>query len=532
MASITKDAPAKAAYKNWPNDAGFQASTSPVPTELKVIGTFPRVLAGTLYRTGPGQYKVDTQKGEYARSHWFDGFSQIHRFQIIPDNDSGGCRILYTSRSQVDELLEEARRGGNIDQYVTFGQKRDPCMSYFEKAKSVFQPGVPVNRGNSMLNIGVTVKPNMPGMPAGTVTTLTDANQIQHLDPETLEPVGVADQTVLHPALKGPLSCAHAAYDPVTGDVYNYNLDFGRSATYRIFRTSAKTSKTEILATISGSGVKAAYVHSFFLSEDFVILCVWPSYFVGHGASILWQRNIIDALRFNHKADSTWYVIDRKGGRGHIATFTSPAFFSFHTVNAFQENNDRSVDIFCDLIQFPDDGMLRDLYYDNVLSTGPGRKHHDAATEPCLVRYKLHSVPKTGSQSRVVPAEVVKSIKGSGDLPTINPSYATKKQRYVYGAVNRGYSSFLDGLSKTDVETGEITYWGQEPKPHTPGEAIFVPDETGDSEDAGYLLTVVLDGEKGTSYLVCLRATDMTEVARAECDQAISIGLHGIHLKN
>ncbi len=44
-----------------------------------------------------------------------------------------------------------------------------------------------------------------------------------------------------------------------------------------------------------------------------------------------------------------------------------------------------------------------------------------------------------------------------------------------------------------------------------------MPDGTSDDEDAGYLPSVVLDGEKGTGYLLCLDARDnMAEVGRAE----------------
>ncbi|BCS30620.1 carotenoid oxygenase family protein [Aspergillus puulaauensis] len=519
----------KAPYKNWPNDAAFEASTtSPKPTELKVIGRFPPEVAGTLYRTGPGHYKLDTPNGEYKRSHWFDGFSQIHRFQIVPDTeDPGTCRVFYTSRSQVDELLEEARKGRNIDKYITFGQKRDPCVSYFEKVKTSFHPVAPSNEHPEMANMWVTVRPDMPGMPGGTVTALTDANQMQTIDMDTLQPVGVTRQTALHPDLKGEMSCAHAAYDPVTGDLYNFNLEFGRSAKYRIFRTSAKTGKTEILATI-GSGAKPAYIHSFFLSGDFVILCIWPLYFTGYGASVLWERNIIDALKFNPQAETTWLVIDKKGDRGHVATFTSPPFFSFHTVNAFQEDRDGMVDIMCDIIQFSSDSILRNLYFENILSTGEGKPPHDGDI-PSLVRYKLSGVPTQGAKKHVAAAEVVMKIDAAGELPTINPMYATRRQRYAYGIIDRGHSSFVDGLAKTDLETGEITYWSKEPQPHTPGEAIFIPDGTNEAEDAGYLLSVVLDGENGRSYLLCLSARDMTEIARAEAEHAIALGLHGHH---
>lgn len=309
--------------------------------------------------------------------------------------------------------------------------------------------------------------------------------------------------------------------------MYSYNLDLGSSGTYKVFRTSAETSQTEILATISGP---AAYVHSFFLSANYVILCVWPTYFTGMGASMLWERNVLDAMRFQPQAKTKWYVVDRTAGRGHVATFTSAAFFSFHTVNAFEESSDDgTVDIFCDLAEYPNDDMLRKLYYENIVSTG-SEAADSSSFGASLVRYKLSGIPKQGKDKRSAPsAQVATTVADAGDLPTMNPGYAMKKQRFVYGVVNRGYSSFVDGLAKTDLETKEVRYWGKEPAPHTPGEAIFVPDGTDEAEDAGYLLSVVLDGEKGASYLVCLNARDMTEVARADYAGAIGTGFHGAH---
>jgi torulene dioxygenase len=69
--------------------------------------------------------------------------------------------------------------------------------------------------------------------------------------------------------------------------LFNYNLDLGRHATYRVFRTWAATDQTDILATISGPTVRPAYLHSFFLSPDYVILCIWPCIFAAAGVKIL-----------------------------------------------------------------------------------------------------------------------------------------------------------------------------------------------------------------------------------------------------
>ncbi|KAL2820811.1 carotenoid oxygenase [Aspergillus cavernicola] len=535
----------RAHFKDWPNDAGFDATAeSRRNVELPVTGSFPSQLAGTLYRIGPGTYKVGGSK--YQLSHWFDGFSHLHRFQLVPQS-TGTCKVLYRSRGQVDALVEEARKSGTL-KGITFGQKRDPCESIFQKVKLFFYP--PFNRRNpGLVNAGVTLHANGPGVPdhlkaSGasaafqSLTSLTDANILKHIDPETLEPVGVTRQSDLHPDLKGPLSCAHAEFDTASGDLYNYNLDLGRYATYRIFRTSATTGQTEIIATITGPGVKAAYLHSFFLSADYLILCVWPAIYGAGGIRILWERNIADALQFDPNLQVRWYVVDRVQGRGVVATYLSPAFFSFHTVNAWQKvNDDGSTDVVCDIIQYPTDEMIRRSYYDSMVSTGQdvAKYYGSESSRPRFVRYCLPGVPSKGRAEKspgngpLPQAQALLTIDDEcvGDLPTINPKFKTKKTRYVYNLVNRGKSSFFDAIMKIDLETQEYQVWAEER--HTPGEAIFISNGTDEGEDAGYLLSVVLDGDSGTSYLLCLDARNMTEVGRAVSDSAIGFGFHGSH---
>jgi torulene dioxygenase len=310
-------------------------------------------------------------------SHWFDGFNHTYRFQLIPAGD-GSCKVIYNSRRQVDTVIEEVRRTGKLNG-ISFGQKCDPCMSFFQKLRTIFMPFEP-----SIITFGgVTIRPNAPGIEATSqstkptafrnLVTFIDANMITTLDPETLEPIGVTDQSKLHPTLTGSLSCAHAQYDPVTGDLYNYNLAFGWKSTYRIFKVSARSGEAEILATVTESDVKAAYVDSFFLTEDYVVLGIWPAHFAAGGMSILWERNFMDAIsNFDPDAETKWLVVDRKDGRGLVAKFTSPAMFAFHSANAWQEPANGKTDIYCDVIQYPNLDVLHRLYYENMISTGTG----------------------------------------------------------------------------------------------------------------------------------------------------------------
>ncbi|KMK55018.1 dioxygenase, putative [Aspergillus fumigatus Z5] len=382
-------------------------------------------------------------------------------------------------------LMEKARRTGDLKE-VTFGQKRDPCESFFQKMKTVLVPTDSVS-DPQMVNSNVTVFANMPGMlkhgPTGpasshlkVLTCLTDANQITQANPETLEPIAASTQQELHPDLKGQLYCAHPQFDHRTGDVYNYNLHLGPRSTYRIYHTSAHTSRTEVIATFS---IKAAYIHSFFMTEDYIIFCVWPAYFKGLGTSILWERNMLDAMKFDPTAQS-------------------------HCM----------------------DTLHRTYYEDLLPPNGEASNFTLRRSEtPMSVRYRLPRLPKESTTRTVVTAERVFGFE-SGELPTINPRFATKRARYHYCIVNRGHTSFFDGIGKVDLETQTIQYWGSDTAPHTSSESIFIPDGTGDAEDAGYLLSVVLNGETGASYLVCLDARTLTEVGRAEHDHAISFGLH------
>ncbi|KAK6836753.1 Beta-beta-carotene 15-15'-dioxygenase [Apiospora arundinis] len=585
-------------FDDWPNDAGFEGLTEVRgPIDLKVQGTIPSWAAGTLYRTGPGSFEVETeQNSTYRVSHWFDGFGQSHRFSIIREDASDTVRVEYASRCQTEELVEEIRKNGRPNGF-TFAQRQDPCIGLLGKMMAVWKMPFP-KKGARLDNISVTVQANVPGLgnsqasdgsrqqsasgghrakPSNLWLT-TDNCDMKEMDLETLEPIGFAAQQKLHPLLKGPLSCAHAQRDPVTGDFYNYNLDFGPVSTYRVFRVNAKTGTTDIIATIRQADVKPAYMHSFFLTASFVVLCVPSTHLANMGLHIPWKRNIVDAIEpFDESKKCKWFVIDRVGDRGVVATYETPAGFHFHSVNAFEEEEVVEDEdggrrptgdtlVYCDVIEYPSLDIIRSFELDVLQRRNSGAEafwgdeKRNRDTQSRFARHKFRVPPPLSSRSNNAKSksrgpdekdkdqeeeestavsggtgEMVLQIKAPrvGELPTINPAYATKRYRYFYSLPNRGRSTMVDGLGKTDVETRETVFWDN-PQGHTPGEAVFVPrppatrDEAV-AEDDGVLLSVVLDGYGRNSYLLCLDARTMTELGRAECGWAIAHGFHGVH---
>lgn len=574
------------AWAEWPNEAGFLGlDEERGPVELKVQGNIPDWVEGSLFRTGPGVYDVDTPKGTWRTSHWFDGLAQTHRFDIQREGGAG-IKVFYSSRRQSQHIIDRIRKEGTRYGY-TFGQKADPCLGLYSKFMAAWSAVSTGSGKHGQENISVAVLLNPPlksdtklsgqspgksstsegpttgghrsGMPKDVWLT-TDTAGMKQIDPTTLEPVGYVHHGSLHPDLKGQMSCAHPQRDPVNGDLYNFNLEIAKDITYRIFRVGAATGETEVLATIRRAGVvKPAYIHSFFLSENFVVLAIPSSHLRWRGLGVVWSRNIMDGMeKFNKSNRTQWFVVDRRHGKGVVAQFQTDAGFFFHTVNAFEERLEadkagNTFSLYLDVVEYLNTDILHALYLDVILDRdGGSAKYWDgpekvATSTTHLNRYRVR-VPDPASDSvpanptlqgrgataiPVVAAAREVSIVGphSGELPTINPASATRRTRYVYSLPARGFTSVVDGLAKTDMETGTVVFWNG-PHGHTPGEAIFVarPDGSGD-EDDGVLLVVVLDGHARSSYLLCLDARTMREVGRADVPIAIGIGFHGAHNK-
>lgn len=100
-------------------------------------------------------------------------------------------------------------------------------VSIFGKLTSVYCSAPKEPAG---IDIAVTMRPNYPGLKSqktdrpncssrlGSLWAVSDISIMKVLDPNTLEPIGMAYyQTSLHPDLTGSLSCAHSMTDLETG---------------------------------------------------------------------------------------------------------------------------------------------------------------------------------------------------------------------------------------------------------------------------------------------------------------------------
>nr|MBA3301397.1 carotenoid oxygenase family protein [Thermoleophilaceae bacterium] len=97
--------------------------------------------------------------------------------------------------------------------------------------------------------------------------------------------------------------------------------------------------------------------------------------------------------------------------------------------------------------------------------------------------------------------------------------------RYAWGVSNpeRGY---IDRIVKADLGERETLEW-HEPGSY-PGEPVFVAEPGAAGEDDGVVLSVVLDAERETSFLLTLDARDLSEIARARVPHHVPFSFHGM----
>lgn len=404
--------------------------------------------SGTLYRASTAGNSIPlSETTTLPLSHWFDGLATVHRFTISPPSAGTAAKITHASRLTSSGILTRVRRTGSLSGF-TFGQKHDPCESLYAKFKSCFFSSnsgfSTADKGDdgeikSCMNVGVTISTDFPGTGAdgkAVVVAKTDSTVMQLLNASTLKPEGYLTQKTLHPDLRGPLSAAHARTDPLTGDLYNYNLDLRLSAKYRVFRTHKDTGTTEVLATIKDA--PPAYVHSFWISENYLVLCIWNSHFAWGGAKCLWEKNLVDAIAdWDPHAKCFFYVIDRKGGKGVVARFVDNVpFFVFHTIGAWEEEEDgedgNGGDLVLEALSYDNVDVIKRFYYENILATNvENGKSWLGRGRTKLTRWRLPNILKT--KGNLIPAVRESSVAGEWgmELPTINPLFVTKKNRYL-----------------------------------------------------------------------------------------------------
>jgi len=441
---------------------------------LPVEGALPDWLSGALVRVTPAKYDV----GDRRVGHWFDGLAMLNRFGFANGQVSYKSRFLDT----------DAYRGARDGQQVGAGFGTDPCRTLFQRVQAMFSPDFTDNANVNLARVGERY------------VAMTETPLPIEFDPETLATIGPLE---LQGRFGPHATTAHPHHDPVKGELINYVARFGPRCEYVIYGLPLGGTERRPIARMKVR--QPAYMHAFSMSERHLVLTEYPLR-VSALRLASGRRPFIQNYRWDGDEPVRFQVFDRETGE-HRGTYEHDAFFSFHHVNAF----DRDGELVVDLVAYPDSSIIDGLYLEGDGLRG-NLPHSD------LRRYVI-DLEGGGVRSETL-------AEGPLDLPRID--YGARNGRdytTVYAATIAG--DWFDGLAKIDVTDGSRKSWRADGC--YPGEPVFVKRLGGEAEDDGVVLSVVLDGRAGRSFLLALDAASFEEIARAEAPHHIPYGFHGQH---
>jgi len=486
-----------------PDPAAIGYQRVPLDTQhhnvpLKVEGKLPSYLNGTLYRGAPGQW---------PDGWWLDALVTHNSFKFDATSNS----VYYSMRYNMDQSYNQTAGHTNSN----------------NPGSTSSEPGTMPHPSNSSWPTGVAYN-----QVQGKLLTATGVSNQNEIDPDSLAPISLP--FIFDDALGAPfLAPTHSA--TIDGQVLHH-LTWGPQANqtwwnhskegYTVTSIPKGSRKRQVIAQIespkdSSWFGKPSYQHQQSVTPDFYVMLEAPCYYpevstpVGTVDWVDWGWNPLAGTHVR--------LIDRKTGESKIWPL-SRNLFAIHHINAYHDKATNSVVL--DVVQsFPSFLPCSIAFKTLTLNNSINNWQKDASGMQQSAPYRL-TMPLDKPGSRVTPKQIG-SAKGI-EFPTIRYDELNgKPYTFVYGVYFQGKSSaYYDALIKLNVNTGVQTIWSV--VGHYVGEPIFVGDPAGTSEDAGVVMTNVIDSTRNQTYLIVLDALTMSEVAKTgPTPFVIPHGYHG-----
>lgn len=459
--------------------------------ELLVEGEVPSWLSGMLVRNGAALW--DTADGTIR--HWFDGLAMLRRFGFH------GGRVSYTNRflrsPQYLSMRKHGKRG-----YQEFGT---PSFEPLFRRLGLPSSGYAHNTNVSVCKV------------AGRYFAITETPGMVEFDPATLDTLGVVD---FEDGVGGTIYSTHPQTDPVSGELISSVTHFRRRSCYRVLRVPAGGLLRKQITEIPVP--EPAYMHSFGQSERYVILTEHP--LVAKPLKTLARifvagKSPVSCLEWEPERGTRFRVVDKQ--RGELTgSYETESFLCLHHVNSFE----RAGELVVDLIAYPDSSIISMFEMESLRGS---RSEIPANAIGQLRRYRI---PLAAVGPERVRYEAL--AETALELPTINQQYAGREHSFIYGVGGSASGSvpWPDRLSKISVSDARNTMWRREGC--YPSEPVFVAEPNGEAEDDGVILSVVLDGKAGVSFLLVLHAKSMNEVGRAYLPHHLPFDFHGAYFSD
>jgi len=440
--------------------------------ELEVIeGAIPTDIDGVYLRNTENQIHQPL-----GRFHPFDGDGMLHQIDFADGKANYRNRFVRTRCFQAEQEAQESLWGGLMDRV---GVSKRPGFGAHGSLKDSSSTDVIVHAGKAL-------------------STFYQCGEAYVVDPETLETEGVAHW--------GPLDgvSAHPKVDERTGELMFFN--YSTHAPYMHYGVVDADNKLIHYRPVPLPGPRLP--HDMAFTENYAILNDFP---------LFWDPEALKlnahVVRMHRDLPSRFAIVPRRGN-GEIRWFEAAPTFVLHWTNAYEDGDEIVLDGYFQ--SNPEPGKFKDAPqgYEHMMG------HLDEHTfQSRLHRWRFNL--KTGeTHEETLDPRIL-------EFGTINQRVAGRKYRYVYSTTSKPGWFLFTGFVKHDLETrtsesyelGEGRYGSEAP---------FAPRIGGVDEDDGYLVSFVIDENRGTSECVLIDAKRLKDgpVVRIALPHKICSGTH------
>lgn len=443
-------------------------------TNLKIEGSLPKDLNGSLFRTAPGL----SENFGTPLNHLFDGDAYLSSWRFREGKVELTGRFLPTPQ----RLKELEAKKMLFNEYGTFAPNKS------EQVKN--QPSVNVIEWNGKLL----------GLSEGNLPTIINPANFDFEGSEDFQK-GVPNYLTF---------TAHPRFDPKTGDMFAYGFEKRPPGNIHLYHIERKTNQANLLYKIPINGFFV--VHDAMLTENYFLLVIPPMQFDVQ-SMISGEKTLWDSLEFKENLPTRLLIFprDNKGGTAKPIEVELPAEIAFHYGNAYETTDGKIV---FEMISGGDGKFLETLrqWKRNYYAVS------SASAFPQTLKQVTIDVANRKVLRRVDLTEAV-------ELPRYDLRLTGQKARYLY-VTEKVYGENA-AIVRVDLHKKSLKK-ATAGKTRTFGESVFVPKTSVINEDRGFLLAQGYDSNKDGTFLEIRDAQTLEFQSRIWANgQHFPLGFHG-----
>lgn len=451
------------------------ASGEGVWSRLKIEGTIPKTLSGTLFRTAPGE----TERFGTNFNHLFDGDAFLTSWKF--DNGRAELKARFLN---APKRIDEQKSGKMI--YSEFGTNAPNAAKGGKN-----QPSVNVIEWNGKLL----------GLSEGGLPTV--------INRDTFDYEGETNFGILPNNLA---FTAHPKVDPKTGDLFAWGFEKGGSGAVHIYQIERKTGKANLLYKHSPDAF--FMIHDAILTENYFVLIVPPMKYDIPGLMTGKIGTMGEAAFYAENEPTKMLAFPRnnQNGTAQPIEITLPPKIVFHYGNAYETADHKLV---FEAVWGSDGELLK------VLNSWK-RESASAEMFKKLAHPVLQKVTVDLKNKRYVGAV---DLAENVEFPRYDVRLCGRGSRYLY-ATELGYQDNA-AVVRVDTNSGRAIKVAAG-KRRTFGEPVFVPTTTAVNEERGLILVQGYDSDVNESFMEIRDAQTLEFAARLWANgQHFPLGFHG-----